>query len=153
MKKLIVLHVFLLIVSYYLIYIGLVGIGIPINYGYVPATQNYQPVLTGDLALGIVLVGVLLSVLTYYHMEEHHEFKFKVMGKRHCEKTSFLWVFFAFLTVVILYLMTRQTYPIQWVELSAILAVSGYIGVLYYRAMNHKKIISIDSLKFWSAKS
>jgi hypothetical protein len=154
-KKLVVVHIIFLAVAYYLVYIGLVGIGVPINYGYVPSNAYYQLYLQDNYALGIVLVGLLIGVLTYYHMEEHHEFKYKIMGKRHCEKTSFIWVFFVFLTVALLYFIyvAKNAIPIQVLELSAIVALSGYLGVLYYRMTNHKKILSVDSLKFWSAKA
>ena len=155
MKKALVLHLGLLVVAYYLIYIGLVGIQLVPSYGLIPHNYDYTLYITGPSALALIAVGGLIFAFTYMHMEEYHEFKFKIMGKRHCEKTSYFWAVMVFIIVAILYEMAigKWNHPIEWLELAIMSALGGYIGVLWYRAKNRKKIFSIDSLKFWSSKA
>jgi len=144
-------------ISYYIVYEGLVKIKLLPGYGYDIDYNQFAHYGTheGQFGLFLIALGGVIFALAYMHMEKYHNFKYKIMGSRHCEKTSFLYfagilgvAYSAFLMVA-----GRWNYPIEWFYLTIMVALGGWLGVLWYRATNKKKILSIDSLKFWSAKS
>lgn len=76
----------------------------------------------------------------------------------HCEKTKFL--LFAFITgfVILGYGLftnkfipeiTINNEPISYFLIAGILVIAGYLGVIYYKVMNGKKLDAEGILFFW----
>ncbi len=87
---------------------------------------------------------------------------FGFLDSVHCEKTSFIAVggfvgliYFGFLAVINNQFPTLTVFeaPITYVFLFALIFTGGYLGVIFYRVMNHKCLFCKDSLMFWNAKA
>jgi len=72
-------------------------------------------------------------------------FKGKILEKRPCEKVSFYFAFTLFVAGYFIYLIYtgKYIYPIEYLYLAGFGVGSGYLGVLYYRWMHHKKPLFI----------
>lgn len=89
---------------------------------------------------------------------------FGFLDNFHCEKTSFL-TFGSFVIVIVLgfwYLVYGQLpttdlllpflgFPVSYLAITVAFTIGGYLGVIYYRIINHKKPIFV--VRFWDAKA
>jgi hypothetical protein len=80
------------------------------------------------------------------------------LNKRHCEKTSFVTAGGLIAVVIIIVSMfyghpvpsvTVEGMEISYLIIAGIIAIAGYLGVIWYRSMHHKKPVFI--LDFWRA--
>ena len=73
---------------------------------------------------------------------------------RHCERTS--WgTSIAFIAVLIISAMIytgKWTESVNWFYLALVAFLGGWFAVVIYRISKHKKILSKETLFFWTAK-
>lgn len=142
----------LLLLSYYLIYLGLAGIGIP--YLPLPTYNGYSIVLGDPLSFGLIALGFVMFAVSYMEVENIYNFKIKLMSKHHCEKIITLYVGTIIALVYIFYLMFtgKYVYPIEWFWLALLTWASCLAGIIYYKLMNKKPITPKTVILFWKDK-
>lgn len=122
--------------SYFLIYLGLLNLDLPLP------DFSYGITLSFESALLAIGVGVIASYGLFFHYTNRSS-----EHGRHCEYTSFA-EFFLIVALIILSLNIMFGFffepfenEIEYIIIFGIGAIAGGIGVILYRLENDKKIL------------